>query len=105
MNEEAAQPDPPYPKAEPPAVLYHAVEADQVELALREGVHPTGRPHVHLARKAAHARSALRDGGASAIVLQIDAFAMHGAGYLFFASPKSTWLTHHVPARFIAKGE
>ena len=58
-----------------------------------------------MARKPAHARSALRDGGESAVVLRVDAGAMHRAGFAFFASPKSTWLAHHVPARFVVVGE
>lgn len=90
-------PVPPYPAAEPPGVLYHAVPADRVETALREGLQPTGRPHVHLSRRADHARSALKE-EERPVILQVDARSMHAEGHRFYVSPKATWLVHHVPA-------
>ena len=76
-------------------MLYHAVPAADVEAVLRDGLHPTRRPHVHLARKAEHARAALGDG--DGVVLAVDAAAMHAGGHGFFVSPKATWLVHAVP--------
>lgn len=90
-------PEPPYPAAEPPGVLYHAVPADSVDAALREGLQPTRRPHVHLSRRADHARSALKE-GERPVVLQVDAASMHAEGHRFHVSPKASWLVHRVPA-------
>ncbi len=80
-------------------MLYHAVFAADVDLALRSGLHPTRRPHVHLARKAEHARAAL--GEDDGVVLAVDAAAMHASGHGFFVSPKATWLVHSVPAEHL----
>lgn len=102
MNVVDDNPRPPYPAAEPPAVLYHAVPADRVEAALREGLQPTRRPHVHLSRRPDHAKSALKEENRPT-VLQIDARAMHAAGHLFYVSPKATWLVDEVPAAFIRR--
>ena len=99
-DRETTSADPPYPRAAPPDVLYHAVPAGAVETALREGLHPTRRPHVHLARKAEHARAAL--GLEDGVVLAVNAAAMHAAGHGFFVSPKATWLVHAVPAEHLA---
>lgn len=90
-------PQPPYPAAEPPAVLYHAVPADHLEQTLDKGLHPTRRPHVHLSRRPDHAKSALKEEDRP-VVVEIDARSMHAAGHRFYASPKGTWLVHHVPA-------
>ena len=91
----------PYPPAEPPARLYHAVSADRLAVVLADGLRPTGKPHVHLARQPVHARNAIR-GELRPVVLAVDAAAMHAAGFTFYASPKGTWLTAHVPPRFLS---
>ena len=93
---------PPYPRSRPPAVLYHAVPADRLAAALRDGLAPTARRHVHLARRADHARNALRD-EQRPVVLAIDAAAMHDAGHAFYASPKATWLVGFVPPAFLSE--
>ena len=94
----------PYPSAEPPAVLYHAVSADRLEAALSQGLVPGGRPHVHLSRRPEHARKAIREEH-HPVILRVDAAGMHAAGCRFFASPKGTWLTGTVPAGFIRRAE
>jgi putative RNA 2'-phosphotransferase len=93
--------DPPYPQAEPPEVLWHAVPVDRVGAVLRDGLTPDSRPHVHLARHPDHARAALRDDAGPAAVLRVEAGAMHAAGLAFFISPKTTWLTHEVPPAYL----
>ena len=110
MSDEPGQvppdvPAPPYPKAEPPAVLYHAVMPDDVAVALRDGLLPTGRPHVHLARRADHARNAIRDTDNASVVLAVDAAAMSRDGVAFYCSPKATWLVDAVPPRYLSEGE
>ena len=81
-------------------MLYHAVPAARLDAVLRSGLAPTNRPHVHLARRADHAKNSLRE-ELSPIVLAVDAAAMHAAGLAFYASPKGTWLVDGVPADFL----
>lgn len=95
-------PEPPYPRAQPPAVLYHAVMPEQLPDVLQHGLVPTGRPHVHLARKPEHARNAIRDTEDASTLLRIDAAAMSEAGHGFYVSPKATWLVASVPPRFMS---
>lgn len=95
-------PEPPYPRAKPPAVLYHAVMPERLPDVLRHGLVPTGRPHVHLARRPEHARNAIRDTQDAATILRIDAAAMNDAGHGFYVSPKATWLVARVPPRFVS---
>ena len=83
-------------------MLYHAVPPARLAAALRDGLLPTSRPHVHLARKVDHARNALRDDGPTAVVLAVDSAAMHAAGHPFWCSPKATWLVSRVPAAFLS---
>ncbi len=91
---------PPYPRADPPAVLYHAVPADRVATVLADGLVPAGKPHVHLSRRPEHARNALRP-EVGPTVLIVDAAAMSAAGHAFFCSPKATWLVGAVPRQYL----
>ena len=100
MDTGRTDPNPPYPPAQPPAVLYHAISADRLTEVLRDGLVPAGRPHVHLSRRPEHARNAIRE-ELEPVVLLVDTAAMHAAGFTFYASPKGTWLTGPVPARFL----
>ena len=95
--------EPPYPRAEPPGALYHAVPEADADRVARDGLSPTGRPHVHLARRPDHARGAVGEGRGPAVVFVVDAAAMHAAGHAFYVSPKATWLCDRVPPRFLAR--
>lgn len=102
-DDDAAHPSssgPPYPRAEPPAVLYHAVSADRLARVLAEGLTPTGKPHVHLARRPQHARNAIR-AQHRPILLAVDAARACAEGGTFYVSPKGTWLTPAVPPQFL----
>ena len=82
-------------------MLYHAVPPELAERVWRDGLLPTGRPHVHLARKPLHARNAIRDDLGESTLLEIDAAAMVRDGFSFYVSPKATWLTPAVPPRYL----
>ncbi len=101
MSDDAPTPPPRYTAAEPPEILYHSVAADELDDVLARGIVPTGRPHVHLARRPEHARSAIRE-ESRPVMLEVRALELHRAGGRFFVSPKGTWLTDAVPSRYFS---
>ncbi len=86
--------------SEPPALLYHGTAERFVDAIRAGGLRPGSRQHVHLSRDAGTASTVGARHGRP-VVLEVDAAAMHSAGYFFFVSANSVWLADAVPAAFI----
>ncbi|MFJ9408980.1 RNA 2'-phosphotransferase [Streptomyces sp. NPDC101393] len=88
------------PTAEPPAHLFHGTVARSVAAIREEGLRPMSRHAVHLSpdRETATRVGARRG---KAVVLTIDAAAMHRAGHEFRVSANGVWLTERVPPEFL----
>lgn len=87
--------------AVPPAVLYHGTVATALPAIRREGLRKMSRHHVHLSPDTDTARRVGRRRG-EAVVLRIDAAALHQTGAFFYQSGNGVWLTDSVPPEFIA---
>lgn len=90
-----------YEPREPPRVLYHGTASRNVERVLREGIAPMGRQKVHLSATPVTARQVGARHGRP-VVLAVAAAEMAAEGAVFHELPGGTWLTDHVPARFVA---
>ncbi|MDF5754173.1 RNA 2'-phosphotransferase [Spongiactinospora sp. TRM90649] len=88
------------PAVAPPAVLYHGTVEVSVAAIRAEGLSRMSRGHVHLS---ADRETAVRVGSrrGRAVVLVVDAAAMHAAGHPFRVSANGVWLADHVPPEFI----
>ncbi|CAL9464584.1 RNA 2'-phosphotransferase [Streptomyces sp. enrichment culture] len=88
------------PPATPPAYLYHGTVAAALDAIRSEGLRPMSRHHVHLSpdRETATRVGARRG---RAVVLAVDAGAMHRDGHVFHVSANGVWLTDAVPARYL----
>lgn len=88
----------------PPPELFHGTVARFLPRILDEGLLPGSRTHVHLsATPAAAAAVGARRG--RAVVLRVDAAAMHADGHVFRAAPGGVWLTARVPAAYLTGPE
>jgi putative RNA 2'-phosphotransferase len=84
----------------PPEVLYHGTGRGAVESIYQTGLQKMSRHHVHLSANQETARTVgMRHG--SPVVLEIDAAAMHQAGYQFYCSENGVWLTDSVPPEYL----
>lgn len=92
-----------YEPAEPPDILFHGTVARLLPSIRNEGLQRMKRHHVHLSPDETTARAVGGRRG-KPVILRIDARAMRTAGYVFFVTPNSVWLTDTVPARFIWGG-
>ncbi|MEU9110631.1 RNA 2'-phosphotransferase [Streptomyces sp. NPDC048483] len=88
------------PPAEPPAYLFHGTVARSIAAIRREGLRPMSRHAVHLSpdRETATRVGARRG---KAVVLTVDAAAMHRTGHVFQVSANGVWLTAHVPPEYL----
>ncbi|MFI9050611.1 RNA 2'-phosphotransferase [Streptomyces sp. NPDC053427] len=88
------------PLADPPECLFHGTVARSVAAIRDEGLLPMSRHAVHLSpdRETATRVGARRG---KAVVLAVDAAAMHRAGHVFQVSANGVWLTAHVPPEFL----
>ncbi|XZF12901.1 RNA 2'-phosphotransferase [Chitinophagaceae bacterium MMS25-I14] len=84
----------------PPAILYHGTASRFVAGILRDGLQKRARQHVHLSKETGTAHNVGTRHG-KAVILKVDAAAMHTAGYHFYCSANGVWLTDHVPAGFL----
>lgn len=84
----------------PPEVLYHGTYPGATKAILREGLKRMNRHHVHMAMDTNTANTVGMRKGAP-VLLQIEAKAMHAAGYKFYQSENGVWLTDHVPPDFL----
>ena len=92
------------PPTPPPALLYHGTVERFLAAILREGLQRMARHHVHLSPDV---ETAVRVGArrGRAVVLEIDAAAMSGAGHVFFVTSNGVWLTEAVPPAFLRRRE
>ncbi|WP_338931731.1 RNA 2'-phosphotransferase [Streptomyces netropsis] len=88
------------PAAEPPAVLFHGTVARSVASIRAEGLKPMARHAVHLS---ADRETATRVGArrGRAVVITVDAGAMHRTGHTFHVSENGVWLVERVPPEFL----
>ncbi|MFH8787418.1 RNA 2'-phosphotransferase [Streptomyces roseoverticillatus] len=88
------------PVAEPPAVLFHGTVSRSVAAIRAEGLRPMTRHAVHLSPDR---ETAMRVGArrGKPVVLTVDAYGMHQAGYVFRMSENGVWLVERVPAEFL----
>ncbi|MDG9710274.1 RNA 2'-phosphotransferase [Streptomyces sp. DH10] len=88
------------PRATPPAYLYHGTVPRNLDAIRDEGLRPMNRHAVHLSSDRETAtRVGARRG--RAVVLTVDAAAMHRDGHVFHVSANGVWLTQAVPARYL----
>lgn len=89
---------------EPPETLFHGTATRFLASILTEGLKPGSRQHVHLSDAETTATAVGKRHG-RAVVLRVDAGAMHAEGLAFFRSDNGVWLTAHVPPRFLVLGK
>ena len=88
--------------SEPPRVLYHGTATRFLEAILAEGLKPQARQQVHLSADEVTARSVGQRHG-KPVVLVVDAWRMHQAGFAFFLADNGVWLTDAVPPEFLGQ--
>jgi putative RNA 2'-phosphotransferase len=88
--------------AEPPPLLFHGTVERFLPSILAEGLRKMRRHHVHLS---ADVETAQRVGARRgvAVVLEVDAAAMHSEGAAFYITENHVWLTEAVPPRFLRR--
>ncbi len=84
----------------PPDQLFHGTVDRFLQSIRNVGLSKRSRNHVHLSSDIETARQVGARRG-TAIILTIDAKAMHEAGHEFFLSANHVWLTDSVPLTFI----
>ena len=84
----------------PPDTLFHGTVARFLDAIRREGLRKMSRSHVHLSRDQETAAKVGERRG-KAIILRIDARAMHAKGHPFFLSANGVWLVEAVPPEHI----
>ena len=85
---------------EPPGVLYHGTASQNVEAIQRDGLKRMARHHVHLSGDMSTALAVGARHG-KPVVFEVDAEAMHRAGYEFYRSANGVWLVDYVPAQYL----
>lgn len=85
----------------PPAVLYHGTASANLDAIFAEGIQPGQRQFVHLSPDTDTAQLVGRRHG-RAVVLRIDAAAMHADGHEFFRADNGVWLTAIVPNSYLS---
>jgi putative RNA 2'-phosphotransferase len=91
-----------FEQKQPPAILYHGTVERFVSSIMAEGLKKGKRHHVHLSRDIDTARQVGARRG-KPVILQVDAGAMHAAGFAFFLSANGVWLTAAVPPSFLTR--
>jgi putative RNA 2'-phosphotransferase len=84
----------------PPDELLHGTVERFADAIRAAGLIKGKRHHVHLHTDIQVAKQVGERRG-QAVILRVDAQAMHVDGYQFFISTNGVWLTDHVPSRFI----
>jgi putative RNA 2'-phosphotransferase len=86
--------------AEPPDVLFHGTGERAVAIILREGLKKMSRHHVHLSADREIALSVGARHG-RAVVLSVDAAAMHKDGIVFYRTQNLVWLVDEVDKKYL----
>ena len=84
----------------PPNILYHGTGHKSVESILSTGLSKMSRHHVHLSPDVMTAKKVGTRYG-RAVVLVVNAMAMHENGYIFYCSDNGVWLVDRVPAEYL----
>lgn len=84
----------------PPETLYHGTVSAFLESIRSSGLEKRSRNHVHLSPDEA---TAIKVGSrrGKAVVLRVDAAAMHADGHCFFRSANGVWLVDAVPVKYL----
>ncbi len=85
---------------EPPPVLFHGTVERFLESIRGEGLRPGSRTHVHLSVDRETAEVVGRRRG-QAIILEVDAAGMYGAGHPFWLAANGVWLVERVPPDYL----
>jgi putative RNA 2'-phosphotransferase len=88
------------PPKKPPSRLYHGTATRFLDSVMSRGLKPGRRRFVHLSSSPSTAVAVGRRHG-KPITLEIDAEAMHQAGFLFYEGGRETWLVAEVPVHFL----
>jgi putative RNA 2'-phosphotransferase len=86
----------------PPDVLYHGTGEGTAGVISREGLKRMARHHVHLSPDIPTARRVGARHGRP-VVFQVDAAAMHRAGYQFYCSANGVWLVEEVQPEYLQR--
>ena len=84
----------------PPEVLYHGTPRASLPSILELGLLKGQRHHVHLSPDPKTALQVGKRRG-EAVILCIQATAMHSQGHVFYRSDNGVWLTESVPPQFL----
>ncbi len=87
------------PKA-PPEFLYHGTAVKTVAAIQKEGLRPMARHHVHLSADIWTASSVGARHG-KPVIFQVEAQAMHKAGFEFYQADNGVWLSNEVPGIYL----
>ena len=86
----------------PPAVLLHGTAESNVASIMANGIHKAKRHAVHLSTNAATMRAVGGRHG-KPVLVEIDAEAMHAAGFQFYLTANDVWLTDAVPPEYLVR--
>jgi putative RNA 2'-phosphotransferase len=85
---------------EPPPILYHGAPERAIVDILAGSLQKMSRHHVHLSVDVATAKKVGARRG-KAVILVIDAAAMHSDGHTFYCSDNGVWLVDEVPRKYL----
>lgn len=88
------------PAQTPPAQLLHGTATRFLDSIRESGLSPGSRQQVHLSASLDTAVAVGARHG-QAVVLVVDAAAMHRDGHVFQCSANGVWLTDHVPPKYL----
>ncbi len=89
-----------YQPSIPPDVLSHGTPTTSVAAIRNQGLTKQQRHHVHL-HVDQHLAASVGQRRGTPVVLSVDAKRMAAAGFAFYVTPNSVWLTVQVPPEFI----
>lgn len=84
----------------PPDILYHGTVEKYLASIRSQGLLKMDRQHVHLSMDEGTATVVAQRRG-KPVLLRIRSGDMQAAGYSFFLSANSVWLTEHIPVKYI----
>ena len=84
----------------PPPVLYHGTATRFLESIFNQGLHPSGRNHVHLSSDYETAIKVGKRHG-KPVILKVESGSMESDGHVFYRSENGVWLTKHVPMGYL----